>query len=154
MLKCGKFLSPMKLTGKLSTKYFILSQVLIFIVSLAFLGVLYYILNIQYQQPKKPFTLGPVTTLPKSLRLDLDQPEQDSLSYASSIIVSGKTASSTEILLSTQTSDWVIKSKPDGYFSTVVDLVEGVNIISATVFDWTGDFRSAERTVYYSKEKL
>lgn len=144
----------MKLTAKLSTKSFVISHVLILIVSLSFLGGLYYILNIQYQPPKGLFTLGPVTSFPKSLRLDLDQPEEDHLSYSSSIIVSGKTSPSKEILISTEDRDLVIKSKPDGYFSTVIDLTEGVNIISATVFDWTGDLRTAERTVYFSKERI
>lgn len=139
---------------RLSSNQFVLSQVLILIAGLISLGALYFILNIQYQKPKAPFLNGPVTTLPKSLRLDLDQPDQDSLIFSESIIVSGKTAPSKEVLISTDTSDSVIKSKPDGSFSTVLDLDEGVNRITATVFDSTGDSRSAERTVYFSKEKI
>ncbi len=118
------------------------------------MGGLYYILNIQYQKPKGLFTGGPVTTLPKSLRLDLDQPDQDSLSNSESIIVSGKTGPGKEVLISTNTEDLVIKSKVDGSFSTLLNLDEGVNKITAVVFDTTGDSRSTERTVYYSKEKL
>lgn len=144
----------MKLGTKLTTKQFILTQILILACSLIFLGALYYILNVQYQQSQKPFAVGPVTTLPKSLRLDLDQPDDDTLSYQSSLIVSGKTGPLMEIVISTDTQDLVIKSKPDGRFSTVINLKEGVNRITAAVFDTTGDFRSAERTVYYSKEKL
>ena len=144
----------MKLSTKLSTKHFILSHILIFLAGLIFLGGLYYILNIQYQKPKGLFTGGPVTTLPKSLRLDLDQPDQDSLSNSESIIVSGKTGPGKEVLISTNTEDLVIKSKVDGSFSTLLNLDEGVNKITAVVFDTTGDSRSTERTVYYSKEKL
>lgn len=144
----------MKFNTKLTTKHFIISHILILIAGLIFLGGLYYILDIQYQKPKSFFLNGPVTTLPKSLRLDLDQPAQDSLSYSSSTIVSGKTGPGNVVVISTNTNDFVIKSKPDGSFSTILGLDEGVNRITAIVFDTTGDSRSAERTVYYSKEKL
>ncbi len=139
---------------KLSHKSFILSHIVILIIGLIFLGGLYYILNIQYQSPKSLFLNGPVTTTPKSLRLDLDQPDQDTLSYSQSIIVSGKTSPGNTVLIYTETFDTVIKAKPDGSFSTMLSLNEGVNRLTATVFDETGDFRSAERAVYYSKEKL
>lgn len=144
----------MKLRKILSTKHFIISHILILITGLIFLAGLYYILNIQYQPPKELFKMGPVTSLPKTLRLDLDQPDADSLSFSPSIIVSGQTAPSTEVLISTDSDDLVIKSKPDGSFSTIVSLDEGVNKITTSVFDATGDSRSAERTVYYSKEKI
>lgn len=144
----------MKLNKKLSTKQFIFSHILVLVAGLIFLGGLHYILNIQYQKPKGSFIAGPVTTPPKSLRLDLDQPDQDSLSYSPSVVLSGKTGAGNVILISTETKDLVIESKPDGSFSTVLSLEEGVNRITATVFDSTGDFRSSERTVYYSKEKI
>lgn len=148
-MKIGK-----KLFTKLSTKHFVVSHILILVAGLAFIAGLYYILNIQYQKPKGVFVNGPVTSSPKSLRLDLDQPDQDSLSYSSSVIVSGKTSPGSTVLISTDTSDLIIKSKPEGSFSTVLILNEGVNRITAAVFDSTGESRSAERTVYYSKEKL
>ena len=129
-------------------------MILVAIVSLACLGGLYYILNTPLQKSTDPFIKGPVTKPPKTLRLDLDQPDQDFLSYSSSIIVSGKTGPAKEVLISTDTNDLVIKSKPDGSFSTVLDLDEGLNRITAVVFDSTGEFRSTERSVYYSKEKL
>lgn len=110
--------------------------------------------NIQYQKPKALFLNGPVTTLPKSLRLDLDQPDQDTLSFSSSIIVSGKTGPQKDILISTDTNDLVIQSKIDGSFSTVLNLDEDINRITVAVFDSTGDSRIAQRTVYYSKEKI
>ncbi|MBI2314572.1 hypothetical protein HYU93_00715 [Candidatus Daviesbacteria bacterium] len=144
----------MKFSQKLTTKQFIFSHFLIFVLSLMFLAGLYYIINIQYQRPTNLFLNGPVTTPPKSLRLDLDQPDQDSLSYSSTIIVSGQTAPSKEVLISTDNTDSVIESKQNGSFSTIVELQEGVNRITAVVFDATGDSRSTERTVYYSKEKL
>ncbi|MBI4035948.1 hypothetical protein HY383_03280 [Candidatus Daviesbacteria bacterium] len=144
----------MKLGTKLSTKSFIFSHLLILVLGLIFLGSLYYVLNVAYQPPKNDFLKGPVTSPPKTLRLDLDQPEQDSLSYSSSIIISGKTSPKKEVLVSTDNNDFVIESKIDGSFSTILNLEEGVNNITAVVFDALGDSRSASRTVYYSKEKL
>lgn len=144
----------MKLQSKLSTKYFILSHILILTAGLIFLGGLYYILNIQYQKPKNLFLNGPVTSPLKNLILNLDQPSDNSLFFQSSIIISGKTSPLADVLISTDTDDLVIRSKPDGSFSTVLNLDEGVSKITVATFDATGDSRSVERTVYYSKEKI
>lgn len=143
-----------KLTKKLTTKQFVLSQILILLVGLVFLGGLYYILNIEFQQPKGKFAQGPVTTSPKTLRIDLDQPDEDALFFESEIIVSGKVGPNSQVLIFSESEDLVIKSKPDGKFSTILKLDEGPNKITAVVFDTTGDFRLVERNVYYSKEKL
>ncbi len=144
----------MKLSKKLSGKHFILSHFFILIIGLIFLAGLYFILNIQYQKSNNPFLNGPVTTSLRSLILNLDQPDDDSLSYQGSIIVSGKTGPGMDVLISQDSNDLVIKSKPDGNFSTIINLDTGVNHISVVVFDSTGDFRSFDRTVYYSKEKI
>lgn len=144
----------MKLNKKLSVKQFILSHILILITGLIIIGALYYILNIQYKQPDNPFLAGPVTTAPKSLLLDLDQPDDNLLSYQSEVLVSGKTGALKEVLISTDSEDLVIKSKQDGSFSTEINLDNGVNRIMAVVFDSNGETRSARRTVYYSKEKI
>lgn len=145
---------PMKLGKKLSTKQFIVSHFLILAVSLIFLSGLYYILNIQYQPSKKPFVYGPVTTLPKTLTLDLDHPEDNSLIFQDSIIVSGQTSPSKEVLIFTESRDLILTSKKDGSFSTVLNLDEGVNHIVVAVFDAKGETKSAEITVYYSEEKI
>ncbi|MEK7617115.1 MAG: hypothetical protein AAB414_03600 [Patescibacteria group bacterium] len=144
----------MKLTKKLTTKQFVISQVAIFIISLIFLGGLYYILNVQYSQPKNRFAQGPVTIPPKTLRIDLDQPEEDTLVFDGEIIISGKTGPNLEVLIITDSEDLVVKSKPDGKFSTILKLDEGPNKITTAVFDAAGDSRSVERNVYYSKEKI
>lgn len=144
----------MKINKKISSKQFITSQILILILGLSFLFGLYYILNIQYQTPSDPFLYGPVTSKPKTFTLNLNQPTDETLSFQSQILISGKTAPNSEVLISTDTDDQVIESKSDGSFSQSLDLNEGVNNIKVVAFDKTGDTRSAERTVYYSKEKL
>ncbi len=140
---------------KLPPKVFMFSSISILVFGLIVLGALYYILNIQYHsQTGYSLLSGPVTTPPKSLRMDLGKPDDDTLSFESSIIVSGSTGPNLTVLITTDSSDLVVKSGLDGNFSTIVNLAEGVNKITATVFDVTGDNRSAERTVYYSKEKI
>lgn len=144
----------MKLDKKLSGKHFTISILCILLAGLLFIFALYYLLNIQYQKPKKIFLNGPVTSVPKSLILNLDQPDDDTLTFQSSIIISGKTAPSSDVLISTDSKDLVIKSKMDGSFSTVLNLDEGLNKIMAVVFDSSGDSRSVQKSVYYSKEKI
>lgn len=144
----------MKLFKKLSTKHFVIAHLSILAAGLIFLTVLYYLLNIQYQHPQDRFLNGPVTSAPKSLVLSLDQPDDDSLSFNSDIVVSGQTAPVSDVLIYTQSSDTVIKSRSDGSFSTVLTLDEGINKISVVTFDTKGESRSAERMVYYSKEKI
>lgn len=149
-----KYINIMKLRQKLTTKQFAISHLILFIVGLLFLGTLYYILNIQYQTPKERFTQGPVTTPPKTLRVDLDQPDEDALFFEPQIIISGKTGPKLEVLITTHFSDTVVKSDSLGKFSTILKLDEGPNKIIVVVFDSTGDFRFQERNVYYSKEKI
>lgn len=144
----------MNLRKKLSTKHFILSQFFILLTGLVILVGFYYILNIQYGKTDRPFLNGPVTTMPKSLLLTLDQPDDNLLIFQSSILVSGKTGPLKDVLIFTDSWDLVIESKKDGSFSTVVILNEGVNKITAVTLDERGDSRSTERIVYYSKEKL
>ena len=145
-----------KWTKKIPAKHFILFQFVILFASLFFVGLLYYILNIQYQLPSHLYSSsgGPVTSLPKSLRIDLEQPDDNVLVYSSSIIVSGKTAPNKSVFITTDTNDLVITSSASGDFSTVLPLDAGINKITAVVFDLVGDSRETARTVYFSKEKL
>ncbi len=144
----------MALNKKISTKSFIFSQISILIIGLIFIAGLYYLLNIQYQKNDSPFQAGPVTSIPKSLRLNLDSPDDDSLTFQNSVIISGQTAALKDVLIFTDSQNLVITSKPDGSFSTVLKLDEGVNRIITAVFDTNGESKTVERTMYYSKEKI
>ena len=144
----------MKLNKRLSAQQFISSQFIILTAGLAFLFGIFYILNIQYQKSTTPFSNGPVTTLTKTLRMDLTQPDDDNLVFQSPILVSGKTTPQSEVLIFTEFQNLIVKSKNDGSFSVTLDLMEGENKITAVVFDQIGDSRSAEKTVFYSKEQI
>ena len=144
----------MKLNKKLSQKTFVLTNIFVLIFGLIFLSGLYYILKIQYSASQKPFEGGLVISLPKTLRLELEQPEDNLASYNSSILISGKTSPNLEVLIFSGSKDKVFKSKSDGSFSIVFDLTKGVNLIKVVVFDSNGDSKTEERTIYYSKEKI
>jgi len=143
-----------KLGKKLSPKHFIISHTLILIAGLLFLFGLYYILNIQYRVSSNPFLYGPVTSKPKSFTLNLDQPADETLSFNSQVLVSGKTGANMEVLISTDSFDQVIETKSDGNFSLTLNLDERVNNLDVVAFDSTGDTREIKRTIYYSREKL
>ncbi len=96
----------------------------------------------------------PVTKAPTSLTLELQQPDDNLLTFESSIIISGKTTANLPVVISSQSNDVVIYSNPDGKFSTVFSLDEGVNMIKVSVFDDSGDQKSSERVVYYSPDKI
>lgn len=144
----------MKLTKRVSSKHSAFFLISIFVLALISIILLHYILNIQYQKPNRPFLGGPVTSPPKSLRIDLEQPDDNLLVYQPSIIISGKTTPNSEVLIYQDSKDFIIKSTSSGTFSTILNLDEGENRIRVVVFDTNGDTRETERTVYYSKEKL
>lgn len=152
----GRIASMPKLTRKLPTKYFILFNLSLFLLSLIFLLGLYYTLNLQYQSPSQAYSDSglPLTSEPKSLIIDLEQPEDNLLTFDSSIVVSGKTTPNMDVLISTESKDVVIKASSSGSFSTVLSLDEGINTISAVVFDILGEERKEVRSVYFSKEKI
>ena len=139
---------------KLSTKAFIFSVCTILVLGLVFLGILNYLLNVQYQSGGTSFSKGPVTTPPKTWQLVLEEPQQDMILFSKSLDVLGKTLPAVDVLIFTESTDLVIKSKRDGSFAQKIDLKEGENKITVVVFDSKGDSRSVERIVYYSKEKI
>lgn len=144
----------LNLNKKISNRTFILSNIGILMAGLTFIFGLYYILNLQYAESGKPFEKGLVTTAPKTLRLELEQPDENVLLFEPSVVVSGKTGPSLEVLIYSDTQNTIIKSRPDGSFSTVLNLAEGINQIMVSAFDATGDSKYDTRTVYYSKEKI
>lgn len=144
----------MKLIPKLPSKNFFYSQIAFFIIGLALIFTAYYVMSLQYQETNNPFLGGPLTSLTKSIRLDLDQPIDETLVFDSSLLISGKTNPKKDVLIFTSTGNQVLQSKEDGSFSTILKLDEGVNKITVATFDQSGDSKSIERLVYYSKEKI
>jgi hypothetical protein len=134
-------------------KLIIFIPFMVLILGTAVVGGIYYF-QTQPPSPTSPLAQGPVTNEPASLTLEVTAPNEDTLSFDTNIVVSGRTAPESEVLISSEVYDLVVQSKKDGSFSTLFDLAEGVNNLQITVFDSAGDERSLAKTVYYTKEKL
>src|SRR5438874_710563 len=102
---------------------FLLSLFLIAVLGLIFfIGIYFYM-----QKPKvKPFSGGPVTSVPKSLNLELASPNDELLVFKTPTIISGRTAPLSHILIASETKDSVVSADHSGDFSTVFDLKPGV----------------------------
>lgn len=97
---------------------------------------------------------NPVTAEPNSLNLDVTSPDDSILVFEKAILVSGKTSSNSQILISSAGNDTVTISKDDGTFSNLFNLDPGKNDLSIMVFSVNGDEKETTRTIYYSKEKI
>ena len=141
-----------KLTKKLSTTTFFVSQIFILLVSLIFLSLLHYVVNVQYVKSNKYSLRGPVTTAPSILILEVTNPDDNLIIFDSPYLITGKASPKTVVLISSETEDMVVSAKTDGSFSINFPLTEGPNKITITAFNQKGEERSLERLVYYSKK--
>lgn len=129
----------------------------IFLLISGLIGV--FVLNLQINPKNKHTQLysptgGPITSAPSILTLQLQSPEDNTLTFESSIVISGQTTPNATVLISSNNKNKVISSEFDGSFSTVIQLDEGVNKISTVSVNQSGDQKSIEQTVFYSKEKI
>lgn len=137
---------------RLSFKTFLISQIIIFAVSLILLGILYLVLNSGFKKISS-FQKGPVTIEPISFNLTINNPDDGLLVFDNTTLVSGKTAPKTTVVISTDT-DTVVQAGDKGEFSKIIDLNPGPNKIIISTFDSQGNNKSETRTIYYSEEKL
>lgn len=137
----------------LSTKTFILSHLVILIVSLSFFGGLYYILY-QDKFQTLPQAYNPVTKEPTSFILEISSPDDDMLVNDASIVISGTTGPDTAVIITSAQNSSGLQSGRDGQFSKVFPLSEGPNIVTITAFDHEGNTKSITKSIYYSKEKI
>lgn len=144
----------LRFTQNLSAKTYILSMLLIFFLSLIFLGLLHYLVNIQYVKSNKYSLRGPVTTAPVLLTLEVTAPDDNLIVFNSPFLITGSSNPKTHVLVSSETTDEVVLSGADGTFSISFPLTEGPNTITIAAFNQKGEDRSLTRAVYYSKEKL
>lgn len=146
-------IKPNIMFRKISTTSFVFSMLVILILGFAFLIVLHFYVN-----PKQiPVTFQdyqPVTSLLVSLTLDLSNPDDNLLVFDSSVLVSGKTVPGTLVLITANDQNQLLTASSDGYFSQTVKLQSATNQLSISAFDSLGNYKSEQRTIYYSEEKL
>lgn len=94
-----------------------------------------------------------VTELPTNLTLSLNSPEDDSLVFEKSLLISGKTAPNAVILIS-GSSDFEFEASNSGDFSQNINLSPGLNRLSISAFDKNGTQQTIDKQVYFSEEAL
>lgn len=125
----------------------------VFIASLGLFLVFYFTSNSKINT-KQLINSWPVTSEPVSLTLNLSSPEDNLLTFDTDLLIQGKTAPEVKVIISSEEEDEVLESSSKGDFSTTIKLSEGLNNLLVTTFDASGNSKSEERTIFYSKEKL
>jgi hypothetical protein len=142
-----------KMTKNLGTSSFIFSMILILLVALGFFMYLHFFVNPK-EEPSTILNYQPVTTNPLSLTLNLSSPDDNLLVYDTNLLVSGQTTSGTLVLITINENNQTLNASKQGDFSQTVKLQSGINQVIVSVFDNQGNYKSEERSIYYSEEKL
>ncbi len=137
----------------ISQKIFIISMCLIFLTGLGYIVALYYILNPQTTKENLVTSL-PVTKEPVSLTLIINSPNGNSLVFDEDILISGKASENNIVIITSDDNDLVLNPKKDGTFSLSYKLSPGINNLTISSFDETGNNKQEQRMVYFSKEKI
>lgn len=135
-------------------KTFIISMLVILILSLGFIGYIYKIVNPSDNLSNIVNKYIPVSKKPASIQLTLNSPDDNQLVFDNTMLVSGSTNPNTRVLVSNQSFDHMLRANDQGNFSDTVTLDLGVNIFTITVFGENGDTKSNIKQVYYSKTKI
>lgn len=137
----------------LSTKAFIISQILILLISLIFLGGLYFVLYWDRFVPESLQSYIPVTTKPVSFSLEVTTPDDEVYVTEKDLLITGRTLPYSTIVISNADNNLGLVADSRGEFSKVVELSEGLNEIIVGGFDEKGNSDTATRTVYFSPEE-
>jgi hypothetical protein len=137
---------------ELSGKVFIISLSLIFLLSLAGIGGLYYYIN--SEKFDSSFKYLPVSQDPISFSLTVSSPEDNTLVQDGSVIVSGRTAPFASLIVIDGEQTTAFDAQSNGDFSKIITLSEGPHVLQINAFDKTGAVKTVSKSVYYTKESL
>lgn len=136
----------------LSKKVSILSLFLILIAGLAFI---FYLNNLVNPSTAQNWQLNlPVTSNPVTFDLEINNPDDQTISFDKTILVSGQTAPGAVVLISTLSNDTEVDANQAGDFSKEITLDPGLNELYISSFDVEGHSKQVKRTIYYSMEQL
>ncbi len=136
----------------LSTKAFIISQILILLISLIFIGGLYSVLYWDRFIPQPLQSYIPVTTKPASFSLEITAPDDEVFVTEKDILITGTSLPYATIIISNGDNNLGLVADAHGEFSKVVELSEGLNEIVVGGFDEKGNSDTQTRTVFFSLE--
>lgn len=138
---------------ELSPKTFIFAILLILILGLGYIVFFYKSINPQNVESLIDKYM-PVSSKPASLILNLNAPNDNSLVFDNTMLVSGTTNPNCLVIVADQSFDHIIHSNDQGNFSDTITLDSGVNELTITAFDQNGNTKSNIKTVYFSKTKI
>ncbi len=139
--------------GDISFRTFILTQLLLVVIVIA--GALYLRFYLDQDFPAYNWAnSGPVTTIPHSFNLLVATPSDNSVVFDQTTVVSGTSVPNSIVLITSEKGTVGIQASGQGEFSKVVDLNTGVNELTVSAFDSTGNSKAVQLTLYRSEEKL
>ncbi len=146
-----------KYNEPMSRKAFLMTHLSLLLVSLVFLGGLYFVLNKDSYNTSFVSEYMPVTMRPASFTLDIKNPEDESLIQTKTLVISGKTGPKSAVVAAVDGNSSVFGgtvADSAGQFQFSVPLANGLNLLEITAFDNEGNSKTATRTVYYTEEQL
>jgi hypothetical protein len=101
----------------------------------------------------KPLTKQQPSPTPQSNNyIIVENPKDEEVFTKKVITVSGKVTPGSTVVISTESSDQVVKPADSGNFSLTQTLEDGVSIINITAFFPNGETQSIMKTATYSSE--
>lgn len=97
--------------------------------------------------PVNPQTLAAQTASPSAVLFNVDKPEDNSSVTASPIVISGKAAPKSQIIIFANADEKIATGDAAGNFTSQIKLEEGENEISFTVIDSDGNKTVARRKI-------
>ncbi len=146
-----------KVNTPMSTKTFVTSHIALLMVSLFFLAGLYFILNHDQYQNSLVSQYVPITSKPASFNLEINNPEDELLTYTKSLVVSGTTIPKSSVVITAignSNNFAAVEADNNGRFQKTINLSPGLNTVEISSFDNVGGTKTVSKTVYYSEEIL
>jgi len=147
---------PSRINTPMETHHFFFSQLAILAFALFFLAGMYWVLNNDTYETVLTDSYSPVTIKHASSGLEISNPDDELLTYASSINISGTASAKASIIIAVAGStDHFETTEADagGTFQKKVTLSPGLNRIEISSFG-VDTSKTITRTVYYSPEIL
>jgi hypothetical protein len=104
--------------------------------------------------PTPPVSISPTPDPVSNMTLVITSPENEFLSAAASITVTGKTKANSPVSIFSEKNQKIIISDSAGAFSSEVDLEGGYNQIKVIVTDQSGNSISKDLLVTYTTSKI
>lgn len=132
----------------------VMLSVVAILIGLAVAGAAFFL----YQNSKSiktPTTLtqnASPTPSSSNFYLLLNEPEEDTVTDKKTIRVSGKTLASATVVITTASTEEIVKPSSQGDFSTTIQLTDGLNYLRVQAIEQNGETQTIERVIGYTTE--